>query len=105
MISPCDDSILAALHDVEDPEIPISIVDMGLVVDVCRTGASVKVDITLTAMGCPAVEMIVDGVRDRLLREPGIDDVSVNIVWDPIWTKERLTPAGRAAMREWGIAV
>jgi metal-sulfur cluster biosynthetic enzyme len=94
-----------ALKDVEDPEIPISIVDMGLVVDIRIAGGHVGVDVTLTAMGCPAVDMITEGIEERLLKEPDVDRVTVSIVWDPIWTKERLTPEGVMAMREWGISV
>jgi metal-sulfur cluster biosynthetic enzyme len=94
-----------ALRDVEDPEIPISIVDMGLLVDIRAQEADVEVDLTLTAMGCPAVDMILEDVEQRLLREPDVSSVKVTVVWDPIWTKDRLTPDGIAAMREWGISV
>lgn len=94
-----------ALKDVEDPEIPISVVDMGLIVDVRVEGPRVEVDVTLTAMGCPAIDMIVEGIERRLLAEPDIGSVNVNIVWEPIWTKDRLTPEGLMAMREWGISV
>ena len=61
--------------------------------------------ITLTAMGRPAVDMIVDDVRERLLRESDVQDVRVEIAWDPIWTKDRLSDEGRMQMREWGISV
>ncbi len=94
-----------ALKDVEDPEIPISVVDMGLIVDIRVDVRAVEVDVTLTAMGCPAVDMIVEGVERRLLQEPDVESVSVTVVWDPIWTKDRLTPEGVMAMREWGISV
>ena len=100
-----DPQLLAALREVEDPELPVSIVDLGLVVDVCSTGSRVHVKITFTAMGCPGMEMIIDDVRERLLREPGVDEVAVEIVWDPVWTKDRLTEDGRAALRECGISV
>ena len=94
-----------ALKDVEDPEIPISLVDMGLIVDIRADGPAVEVDLTLTAMGCPAVDMIVEGVETRLLAEPDVGAVKTTIVWEPIWTKDRLTPEGVMAMREWGISV
>jgi metal-sulfur cluster biosynthetic enzyme len=94
-----------ALKEVEDPEIPISVVDMGLIVDIRVDGRRVDVDATLTAMGCPAVDMIVEGIERRLLAEPDVESVQVTIVWDPIWTKERLSPEGVMAMREWGISV
>jgi phenylacetate-CoA oxygenase PaaJ subunit len=98
-------ALLEALKDVEDPELPISIVDMGLVVDLLREGQAVFVKITFTAMGCPAMDMIVDDVRDRLLREPGVKSVDVEVVWDPIWNRERISEDGKAQLREWGISV
>lgn len=97
--------LMLALEDVEDPELPISIVDMGLVVDLNADAGIVDIKITFTAMGCPAMEMIVDDVRERLLREDDVDTVNVDIVWHPIWTKERLSENGRAALREWGISM
>jgi phenylacetate-CoA oxygenase PaaJ subunit len=107
MMSPgsANAALLEALKDVEDPELPISIVDLGLVVDLRREEHLVYVKITFTAMGCPATDMIVDDVRDRLLREPGVKGVDVEVVWDPIWTRERLSEDGKAQLREWGISV
>jgi len=94
-----------ALKDVEDPELPISIVDLGLVVDVQMHERCVEVTITLTSMGCPAIDMITDDIQERLNREPDVDLVQVKVVWDPIWTKDRLSSDGRMALREWGISV
>lgn len=94
-----------ALHDVQDPEIPISVVDMGLIVDLGVRGETVALKVTFTAMGCPAMDMIVDDIRERLLREPGVTRVDVEIVWDPIWTPDRLSEQGKMELREWGIAV
>lgn len=96
---------LEALKDVEDPEIPISVVDMGLIVAIRVDEQAVEVDVTLTAMGCPAVDMIVEDIEQRLLAEPDVETVKVTIVWEPIWTKDRLSPEGVMAMREWGISV
>ncbi len=102
-----DESLWRALGEVNDPEFPISVVDMGLIQDVAHEGASgrVRVDLTFTAMGCPAMEMILDDVRARLLREPGVREVMINIVWDPPWTKARLSEAGKARLRAMGIGV
>ncbi|HEY4025702.1 MAG TPA: metal-sulfur cluster assembly factor [Candidatus Dormibacteraeota bacterium] len=99
------DDLLEALHDVQDPEMPVSIVDLGIVYGVRRDGARVTVDLTFTAMGCPASDFILDDVRDRLLREDGVTDVAVNIVWDPPWSTARLTQNGRDALEMWGVAV
>lgn len=94
-----------ALRDVMDPEIPISVVDMGLIVDLWERAGEVRVKITFTAMGCPAMDMILDDVRERLLHEPGVRRVEIEVVWDPIWTSDRLTEEGRQTLLELGIAV
>src|SRR4051812_28081427 len=77
-----------ALREVEDPELPVSLVDMGLIVgvDYDPPSRAAALKITYTAMGCPAMEMIQDDIRARLLREPGVDAVTIEVVWDPAWT-------------------
>ena len=65
----------------------------------------VDVDLTFTAMGCPAYDFLLSDVRERLLREPGVEDVLIRVVWDPPWSAERLTEAGRDALQMWGLAV
>jgi metal-sulfur cluster biosynthetic enzyme len=94
-----------ALKDVQDPEMPINIVDLGLVYGVRRRAELVEVDLTFTAMGCPAYEFLISDVRERLLREPGVAEVIVKVVWDPPWTSAMLTPDGRDALQMWGLAV
>ena len=97
--------IWRALREVEDPEIPVSIVDMGLIVSVGYAERTARLTITYTAMGCPAMDMIQDDIRRRLLLEPGIDAVDIRVTWDPAWTRKRLTEQAKDAMRELGIAV
>jgi metal-sulfur cluster biosynthetic enzyme len=99
------DRLWAALHDVQDPEMPINLVDLGVIYGITEHNGVVDVDLTFTAMGCPASEFIVDDVRERLLQEPGVEEVRVNVVWDPPWTTARMTEAGRDALEEWGLAV
>jgi metal-sulfur cluster biosynthetic enzyme len=95
----------AALCDVEDPEIPVSVVDMGLIVGLAYDAPQrvARLRITYTAMGCPAMDMIQDDIRARLLREPEVDRVDIEVVWDPVWTPRRLSQQAREAMRELGI--
>jgi metal-sulfur cluster biosynthetic enzyme len=97
----------SALKDVEDPEIPVSVVDMGLIVSVGYQPQDMlaKLQITYTAMGCPAMEMIQDDIRARLLREPGVERVDIDVVWDPVWTRRRLSEAARETMLDLGISV
>jgi metal-sulfur cluster biosynthetic enzyme len=94
-----------ALRDVEDPEIPISVVSMGLIVSIAYDEAtrSVDLELTFTAMGCPAMDFIQDDIRERLLQEPEVDEVRIEIVWDPVWTRSRIREDARARMRELGI--
>ena len=94
-----------ALRDVEDPEIPISVVGMGLIVSIAyrRETRAVDLELTFTAMGCPAMEFIEEDIRERLLREPDVDAVRIEVVWDPVWTRSRIREDARARMRELGI--
>jgi metal-sulfur cluster biosynthetic enzyme len=96
-----------ALRGVEDPEIPVSVVGMGLIVSVAydAPARAANLEITYTTMGCPAMEFIQDDIREALLRDPDVDHVSIEVVWDPIWTKARLRDDARSTMRSLGIAV
>ena len=93
-----------ALRDVMDPELPISVVDMGLIVDLVQEDETVHLKLTFTAMGCPAMDFIMDDIRARLLQEPGVQQVNIEIVWDPVWTKARLSEEGIDIMRSWGVS-
>ncbi|HEY7355948.1 MAG TPA: metal-sulfur cluster assembly factor [Ktedonobacterales bacterium] len=99
------DALWDALREVNDPEIPISIVDMGLVVALEQHAGTVALILTFTAMGCPAMDMILDDARARLLQEPGVERVEIEVVWDPPWTPARLTEGGRDTLRMWGIGL
>jgi metal-sulfur cluster biosynthetic enzyme len=92
-----------ALREVEDPEIPVSVVDMGLIVSVDYVPRTARLTITYTAMGCPAMDMIQDDIRRRLLGDPDVDQVDIQVTWDPVWTRKRLSDDAKAAMRELGI--
>ena len=94
-----------ALREVMDPEIPISLVDLGLIYDIRQDGGRVEVDLTFTATACPCMAFIHFDIQDRLLREPGVDAVEVNEVWTPAWTKARITPEGRETLRTFGVSM
>ncbi len=100
-----NERLWAALSEVQDPEMPINLVDLGLVYAIEEQDGVVAVDLTFTAMGCPASDFILEDVRERLLREAGVHEVRVNVVWDPPWTSARMTEAGRDALESWGLAV
>jgi metal-sulfur cluster biosynthetic enzyme len=95
----------SALREVEDPEIPISVVGMGLIVSLAYRPdeRAVDIELTFTAMGCPAMDFIQDDIRERLLREPDVDEVRIEIVWDPVWTRARIRDDARETMRRLGI--
>jgi len=94
------DEVLSALKQCYDPEIPVNIVDLGLIYEIRidPTDSSqndVTVDMTLTAQGCPAHVMISDQVKSRVEQLPGVRNAIVNVVWNPPWTPERLSPDAR----------
>ncbi len=94
------DDVLSALKQCYDPEIPVNIVDLGLIYGVRFEPAAedqqdVTVDMTLTAQGCPAHVEIGQQVKARVEQLPGIRNVNVNVVWEPAWTPERLSADAR----------
>jgi metal-sulfur cluster biosynthetic enzyme len=100
-----NERLWAALAEVQDPEMPVNLVDLGVIYGIVEKDGIVDVDLTFTAMGCPASDFILEDVRERLLREAGIQEVRVNVVWDPPWTAARMTQDGRDALEAWGLAV
>jgi metal-sulfur cluster biosynthetic enzyme len=105
-----EDDVLSALRSCYDPEIPVNIVDLGLIykVNFAQVAAEsadqpkedqpkqdVTIDMTLTAQGCPEHVNISAQVKSRLEQLPGIRNASVNVVWNPPWTPERLSPDAR----------
>jgi metal-sulfur cluster biosynthetic enzyme len=99
--------IWEALRHVEDPEIPVSVLGLGLIVSVVYRPSSrtAELRITFTSMGCPATEFIEQDIREALLSDPEIDSVDIEVVWDPLWTKDRIRADARATMKRLGIVV
>jgi len=91
-----EEKVIDVLKTVYDPEIPVNIYDLGLVyaVEVSPEG-DVHVDMTLTAPNCPVADTIPNDVAQRLQVLEGVRDVKVELVWDPPWTKERMSEAAR----------
>jgi metal-sulfur cluster biosynthetic enzyme len=100
-----DSRLLDALRDVSDPELPLSVVDMGLIYGVWQEQDVAYVKLTYTSMGCPCAEFILDDIRERLICEDSIERVEIEIVWDPPWSKRMLSEDARDALAEFGIAV
>jgi metal-sulfur cluster biosynthetic enzyme len=94
-----------ALRKVDDPELPVSVVGLGLVVSLdYRVDERVAaVELTFTSMGCPAMEFIEEDIREALLANPDVDRVEIEVVWDPVWSKDRIRSEARERMRSLGI--
>ncbi len=102
---PLQERLWSALAEINDPEMPVNLVDLGLIYGVAVEGRLAAVRLTFTAMGCPATEMLMSDIRERLLAEPGVEEVRLDVVWDPPWSSARLTADGRDALRAWGLSV
>ena len=95
-----EEQVLGALKQVMDPELGINIVALGLVYDVAIEGANVRVKMTLTTPGCPMHDSLVLGAQRALGRIPGIASAAVEMVWDPPWNPNMISPEGMTAMRK-----
>lgn len=97
-------TVWALLDEVLDPEIPISLPELGLIYGVAWRDGQVRVELTFTATACPCMEFIREDVTDRLEQETWIDAVELVEVWDPPWTTDRISPAGREKLRSMGVS-
>ena len=88
---PTKEQVVDALRQVEDPELGMDIVDLGLMYEVELENGKVKVVHTLTSMGCPVGPMIQQQIDDVVRALPGVDDVEVELTWDPPWTPEKMS--------------
>lgn len=95
---PSADQVRLALRKVKDPELNLNIVDLGLVYDIVVDGSEVQIDMTLTSPGCPAGPQIMGDIERAVKALPGVTAVSLNLVWDPFWTPEKIEPRVRAYM-------
>jgi metal-sulfur cluster biosynthetic enzyme len=95
---PSVDQVKMALRKVKDPELNLTIMDLGLVYEVAVDEADVLIDMTLTSPGCPAGPQIMGDVERTLKAMPGVQSVILNLVWQPFWSPERIEPRVRAYM-------
>ncbi|WP_456410086.1 metal-sulfur cluster assembly factor [Oceanithermus sp.] len=103
---PTKEQILEALKVVKDPEIPVNVVDLGLVYNVdVKPNGMVDIDMTLTAIGCPVQDMIKADAELAVMRVPGVKGVNVDFVWSPPWTPAKMTEEGKKQMRMFGYNV
>ena len=91
-----------ALREIFDPEIPVNIMELGLVYDVWVDAAGVAgIRMTLTAPGCPAAQSLPVEVAHKVKAVPGVSDAKVDVVWDPPWTKDRMSDAAKLQLGMW----
>ena len=98
-------AVFEELQTVEDPEMPISVVNLGLIYDVTVEDGVATVTMTLTYTGCPARDYLQADVRQAAARAEGVDEAEVELVWSPEWNLEMVTDAGKADLREFGVSV
>ncbi len=95
------DDIMTALRDCYDPccrDRGISVVDMGLIEEVCVNGSDVHIDMLLTTGWCPFVANLFNMMEERVKQCEGVEDVKVQVLWDPVWTMDRLSASARQAL-------
>lgn len=98
---PLREQVMAALKLVDDPEVGINVVDLGLVYGVEVAEGRVRVELTMTSPACPLGEQIVCDAEERIRALPGVAAAQVDLVWEPTWTPERMSPAAKAQLG-WG---
>lgn len=97
--------IWETLDGIPDPHLPISLVELAMVYGIDYENGNVRVEITFPCMGCPAYEFIQDDIRGALRLVEGVDTIDVEVVWDPVWSKEFLTDEVRERLRRSGIGL
>jgi metal-sulfur cluster biosynthetic enzyme len=92
------EAVYTELKQVFDPEIPVNIVDLGLIYDVKVEADKVLVQMTLTSQSCPEAKTIPDVMKRRIKGLEGVGDVEINIVWEPAWSPHKISAEGRAIL-------
>ena len=90
------EQIVAEIKKIYDPEIPVNIYELGLIYKIeIKEAKKVNIDMTLTSPNCPVAESLPRMVKDNILMLEGVDDVDLNLVWDPPWTKDKMSEAAK----------
>ena len=102
---PTEQAVWDVLRTIDDPELPIAITDLGLIREVQVEGARVRVTMVPTFSACPAIAVIQEDIRARVLTLPGVDDVEVELSFAEPWTMARMSERGRAQLLRHGLSV
>ena len=90
------EQIVSEIKKIYDPEIPVNIYELGLIYKIeIKEAKKVNIDMTLTSPNCPVAESLPKMVKDNILKVEGVDDVNLNLVWDPPWTKDKMSEAAK----------
>ena len=95
-MSELKEQIVSEIKKIYDPEIPVNIYELGLIYKIeIKEAKKVNIDMTLTSPNCPVAESLPKMVKDNILKLDGVDDVYLNLVWDPPWTKDKMSEAAK----------
>ena len=95
-MSELKEKIVSEIKKIYDPEIPVNIYELGLIYKIeIKETKKVNIDMTLTSPNCPVAESLPKMVKDNILKLEGVDDVDLNLVWDPPWTKDKMSEAAK----------
>ncbi|MDA8539037.1 SUF system Fe-S cluster assembly protein [Candidatus Pelagibacter bacterium] len=90
------EQVVSEIKKIYDPEIPVNIYELGLIYKIeIKEAKKVNIDMTLTSPNCPVAESLPRMVKDNILKLEGVDDVNLNLVWDPPWTKDKMSEAAK----------
>lgn len=103
--TPFEQHLWDVVDEIPDPHIPVSLVEMAMIYEIEAEDGDIIVEMTYPCMGCPAYDMIQNDIESCLTVLDGVDTVDVEVVWDPVWSKEMLTDEVRQKMRESGISL
>ena len=95
-MSELKEQIVSEIKKIYDPEIPVNIYELGLIYKIeIKEVKKVNIDMTLTSPNCPVAESLPKMVKENILKLEGVDDVDLNLVWDPPWTKDKMSEAAK----------
>ena len=95
-MSELKEKIVSEIKKIYDPEIPVNIYELGLIYKIeIKETQKVSIDMTLTSPNCPVAESLPKMVKDNILKLEGVNDVDLNLVWDPPWTKDKMSEASK----------
>ena len=89
------DSIIQEIKKIYDPEIPVNIYELGLIYNITIEDKKVDIEMTLTSPNCPVAESLPNMVKENILNISGVEDVNLRLVWDPPWTKDKMSEAAK----------